>query len=138
MKHQIPILLAILLCICILSSCSHNAIPCETKIQSYTFSNESGSKIIYHICQTTYQDTVPEIMGLNTDALKSVFDPDSAAVAQELEVSGFPARIYRTDGISFLCWTYSAEISCVLEYDSGTSDAEMIRTAESTYQNASK
>lgn len=91
------------------------------------------NNINYHILKTTYYEADPdEVTGLNTDALSVLFDPDYAVSCEEMKIQGWDAALYKTSKHSFLCWTFSPEVSYVLEYNpEAISDEEIIKMAES-------
>lgn len=112
----------------------------EYKKQSQTvlagtlkYSDKDGNDINYHILKTTYYEADPlEITGLNVEALKTLFNPDSANDCKELKIKDWNAALYEFDELSYLCWTYSAEVSYILEYNPDViADEEIIKMAES-------
>ena len=94
---------------------------------------DGGNPIYYYFVKTTYYEADPaEATGLNTDAFRTVFDPDKAESAEEMMIQDWYGCLYRLPGKSYLCWTAAADISYVMEYDpSIVSDADIIRMAES-------
>lgn len=95
---------------------------------------DGGNPIDYYFVKTTYYEADPaEVTGLNTDAFRTVFDPDSAETAEEMMIQDWYGCLYRLPEKSYLCWTAAPDISYVMEYDpSVVSDADIIRMAEST------
>lgn len=95
---------------------------------------DGGNPIYYYFVKTTYYETDPaKVTGLNTDAFRTVFDPDRAEIAEEMMIQDWYGCLYRLPEKSYLCWTAAPDISYVMEYDpSVVSDADIIRMAEST------
>lgn len=87
----------------------------------------------YHILKTTYYEADPaEVTGLHIDAFRVLFDPDYANSCQEMKIQDWDAALYETDERSYLCWTYSPEVSYVLEYNpDAIADEEIIKMAQS-------
>lgn len=117
-----------------------NAIGDEYKKHSITelvatlqYSNGLESTINYYVLQTSYYEGDPaELAGLNTDAIKLIINPDSADSSLELMVQTWEGALYSKGELSYLCWTCSPEVSCILEYNpSLVSDEEIIKMAES-------
>lgn len=117
-----------------------NAMGDEYKRQSITelaatlqYCNDSESTINYYILKTTYYESDPaEVAGLNTDAIKLIIDPNSTDSCMEMKIQEWEGALYSKGELSYLCWTYSPEISYILEYNhSLVADEEIIRMAES-------
>lgn len=89
--------------------------------------------INYHILKTTYYEADPaDITGLHTDAFRVLFDPDHADSCQEMKIQDWDAALYEAGERSYLCWTYSPEVSYVLEYNpDAIADEEIIKMAQS-------
>lgn len=89
--------------------------------------------INYHILKTTYYEADPaDITGLHTDAFRVLFDPDQADSCQEMKIQDWDATLYEAGERSYLCWTYSPEVSYVLEYNpDAIADEEIIKMAQS-------
>lgn len=99
-----------------------------------TYGNEDGSnKIYYHILKTTYYEAEPsEITGLHTDALNVVFPVDYMDSCEEMKIQEWDAALYKKGQSAYLCWTYSPEVSYVLEYNPELmEDSEIIKMAQS-------
>lgn len=103
-------------------------------IAQLTYAHKDGSHpIYYYFVKTTYYEADPaEVTGLNTDAFRTVFDPDKAETAEEMMIQDWYGCLYRLPEKSYLCWTAAPDISYVMEYDpSEVSDTDIIRMAES-------
>ena len=73
-----------------------------------------------------------EITGLHTEALGVLFPVDSMDSCEEMMIQDWPGTLYKKDDTAFLCWTYSPEVTYVLEYTpSKIDDSEIIKMAES-------
>lgn len=111
-------------------------------IAQLTYAKEDGSTpIYYYFVKTTYYEADPdEMTGLNTDALRTIFDPDKAKHSEVMMIQDWPGCLYIFADKSYLCWTVAPDISYILEYDPSTVlDADILRMAESavpfSYQN---
>lgn len=100
---------------------------------SYGNQNDKDNNIHYRILKTTfYEGNQVEITGLHTEALKVLFPVDSMDSCEEIMIQDWPGALYKKDDTAFLCWTYSPEITYVLEYTpSKIDDFEIIKMAES-------
>lgn len=89
--------------------------------------------INYHILKTTYYEADPTaITGLHTDALRVLFDPDHTDSSRKMKIQDWDAALYEVGERSYLCWTYSPEVSYVLEYNpDAVADEEIIKMAQS-------
>ena len=132
-----------------------NALGDEYKKQSMTelvatlkYGDEEGNEINYYILKTTYYEADPaEIIsfistpaviefkdpdGLNTEAIKLIVNPDRADSCQKMKIQDWDAALYERGELSYLCWTYSPEVSYILEYSPyAFADEEIIKMAES-------
>ena len=103
-------------------------------IAQLTYAHKDCSNpIYYYFVKTTYYEADPsEVTGLNTDAFRTVFDPDRAETAAEMMIQDWYGCLYRFSEKSYLCWTAAPDISYVMEYDpSVVSDTDIIHMAES-------
>lgn len=99
-----------------------------------TYGNEDGSnKIYYRILKTTYYEQDPgEVTGLNTNALGVLFPVDYMDSCEEMKIQNWDGALYKKGESAYLCWTYSPEVSYVLEYNPELiEDSEIIKMAES-------
>lgn len=89
--------------------------------------------INYHILKTTFYEADPaEVTGLHIDALKVLFDPEYTDSCQEMKIQDWDAALYEVGDRSYLCWTYSPEVSYVLEYNpEAVTDEDIIKMAQS-------
>lgn len=103
-------------------------------VATLVYGNEKKEESInYHILKTTYYEADPnEITGLNVDAFKVLFNPESASSCEQMKIQNWDAALYKTKSRGYLCWTDSPEVSYVLEYNPQTiADEEIIKMAES-------
>lgn len=98
-----------------------------------SYADENGNRVDYHILKTTYYEADPsEVMGLNTAALGALFQPVNAKSFQQMMIQDWHGALYELEEKSYLCWTYSPEITYVLEYNSEEiSDEGIMKMAES-------
>ncbi len=104
-----------------------------SKVTPYTYADPAGNTIVYYCCQTTYiSDGHEENTGLNTDAIGMVIDFAQIQNRRECEVNAYEAFQCEMGERSYLCWTISPELSCVIEYGADTiNEADIFRMAES-------
>ena len=104
-----------------------------SKVTPYTYADPAGNTIVYYCCQTTYlADEYGENTGLNTDAIGMVIDFAQIQNRQDCKVNQYDAFQCEMGERSYLCWTISPEISCVIEYSADVNDeADIFRMAES-------
>ena len=104
-----------------------------SKVTPYTYADSSGNTITYHCCQTTYMsDEYGEDTGLNTDAIGMVIDFAKIENKQQCKVNEYDAFQCKMGKRSYLCWTISPEISCIIEYSADAfEEADIFRMAES-------
>lgn len=102
---------------------------------TYENKNEDGDdgNIYYRILKTTYYEADPaEVTGLNTVAFNVLFPVDNMDSCETMKIQDWDAALYKKDDVAFLCWTYSPEVSYVLEYNPNLiADSEIIKMAES-------
>lgn len=104
-----------------------------SKVTPYTYADPSGNTITYYCCQTTYASDGPvEYTGLNTDAIGLVIDFAQIRNRRECKVNAYDAFQCEIDERTYLCWTLSPQISCVIEYSAeATKESDIFRMAES-------
>ena len=88
---------------------------------------------MYYCCQTAYlSNGSGEHTGLDMDAIGMVIDPELIENKQECKVNEYDAFLYELGDRSYLCWTLSPEISCVIEYSpEAISEDSIFQMAES-------
>lgn len=104
-----------------------------TKVFRRTYSDGEGNTIVYYVCATAYYEEDPSGQaGLNTDAISAVIPAEEAESSRTCTVSGHPAAVYQKNGRTYLCWTLTPELSCVIAYDPAVvSEGEIRAMAES-------
>jgi len=99
----------------------------------YAMKDGTGDGIQYHMIKSTYFEGDPaEVTGFNENAVGVLFDVVSVDSSEEMQINEWAACRYRVNGKSFLCFTYSPEMTYVLEYNAEeVSDEEIVKMAES-------
>lgn len=92
-----------------------------------------GYGINYRIIKSTYYEADPdEVTGLNKEALNVLFDTESADSCEEMMINDWHGALYRVGDLSYLCFTYSPEVTYALEYKSDeVTDADILKMAQS-------
>ena len=100
---------------------------------TYGDKTDEDNNIYYHSLKTTFYEGDPaEITGLHTEALGVLFPVDSMDSCEEMMIQDWYGALYKKDDTAYLCWTYSPEVTYVLEYTpSKIDDSEIIKMAES-------
>ena len=100
---------------------------------TYGDKTDEDNNIYYRILKTTFYEGDPEeITGLHTEALGVLFPVDSMDSCEEMMIQDWYGALYKKDDTAYLCWTYSPEVTYVLEYTpSKIDDSEIIKMAES-------
>lgn len=94
-----------------------------TKVTPYTYADSDGNTIVYYCCQTTYiEDEYGDNAELNTDAIGMVIDFAKIENKRYCKVNEYDAFQCEMGERSYLCWTISPEISCVIEYSADVND----------------
>lgn len=104
-----------------------------SKVTPFTYTDSKGNSIVYYCCQTAYiENEYGDNTGLNTDAIGMVIDFAQIQNRQDCKVNEYDAFRCEMDERSYLCWTISPEISCVIEYSADANEeADIFRMAES-------
>ena len=104
-----------------------------SKVTPFTYLDSEGNTIVYYCCQTTYiNEDHEENTGMNTEALGMVVNFAKMENKQECKVNEYDAFQCEIEDRSYLCWTISPKISCVIEYSADVNDeADIFRMAES-------
>lgn len=100
---------------------------------TYGDKTDEDNNIYYHILKTTFYEGDPaEITGLHAEALGVLFPVDSMDSCEEMMIQDWYGALYKKDDTAYLCWTYSPEVTYVLEYTpSKIDDSEIIKMDES-------
>ena len=104
-----------------------------SKVTPFSYTDSEGNIITYYCCQTTYlADKYGEYTGLNTDAIGMVIDFTQIQNRRDCKVNAYAAFQCEMGERSYLCWTISAEISCIIEYGADTiGEKDIFKMAES-------
>ena len=104
-----------------------------SKVTPFIYTNSEGNTIVYYRCQTTYlENESGEYTGLNMDAIGLVIDISQIENRRECTVNEYDAFQCEIGDRTYLCWTLSPAISCVIEYDADAVNEDSIfRMAES-------
>lgn len=99
----------------------------------YENKDGEGYGINYRIIKSTYYEADPdEVTGLNKEALNVLFDTESADSCEEMMINDWHGALYRVGDLSYLCFTYSPEVTYALEYKSDeVTDADILKMAQS-------
>ena len=113
----------------------HDDYECKSisKVTPFTYVDSDGNTITYYCCQTTYiSDEYGKDIGLNTDAIGMIIDFTQIENKRQCKVNEYDAFQCEIKKRSYLCWTISPEISCVIEYSADTiNEADIFRMAGS-------
>ena len=104
-----------------------------SKVTPFTYTDSEGNTIVYYCCQTTYlENESSDHTGLDMDAIGLVIDVSQIENKRDCMVNEYDAFLCVQGDRSYLCWTLSPKISCVIEYSQGTvEEASIFRMAES-------
>lgn len=104
-----------------------------SKVTPFTYIDSEGNTIVYYCCQTAYvSNESEEHTGLDMNAIGMVIDPDLIENRRNCKVNEYNGFLCELGGRSYLCWTFSPEISYVIEYSpEAISEESIFRMAES-------
>ena len=104
-----------------------------SKVTPFSYTDSGGNIITYYCCQTSYLlDESGEYTGLNTDAIGMVIDFAQIRNRRDCKVNAYDAFQCEMGERSYLCWTISPEISCIIEYGADTiGEKDIFKMAES-------
>ena len=104
-----------------------------SKVTPFSYTDSEGNIITYYCCQTSYlSDQSGEYTGLNTDAIGMVIDFAQIQNRRDCKVNEYDAFLCEMGERSYLCWTISPEISCVIDYNADVNaEEDIFRMAES-------
>ena len=103
------------------------------KVTPFPYTDSEGNAIVYYCIQTVYlENESGDDTRLDINAISMVVDMTQIENKQECKVNEYDAFLCEQGGRSYLCWTLSPEISCVIEYSKGTvKESSIFRMAES-------
>ena len=103
------------------------------KVTPFTYTDSEGNTIVYYCIQTAYlENESGGYTGLDMNAIGIVIDPELIENKRECRVNEYDAFLCELGDRSYLCWTLSPELSCVIEYSKGVvEEGSIFRMAES-------
>ena len=103
------------------------------KVTPFPYTDSEGNTIVYYCIQTAHlENESGDDTGLNINAIGMVLDPELVGNKRECRVNEYDAFLCKLGDQSYLCWTLSPELSCVIEYSAGAiSEESLFRMAES-------
>ena len=103
------------------------------KVTPFTYTDSEGNTIVYYCIQTAYlENESGDDTGLDMNAIDMVIDPELIGNKRECRVNEYDACLCKLGDQSYLCWTLSPELSCVIEYSAkAISEESIFRMAES-------
>ena len=103
------------------------------KVTPFPYTDSEGNTIVYNCIQTAYlENEFGDHTGLDINAIGMVIDPELIGNKRECRVNEYDAFLCELGDRSYLCWTLSPVISCVIEYSAETiSEESIFRMAES-------
>jgi len=106
-----------------------------SKVTPFSYTDSEGNIITYYCCQTSYlSDESREYSGLNTDAIGMVIDFAQIKNRRDCKVNEYDAFQCEMGERSYLCWTISPEISCIIEYSADVNnEADIFQMAKSIH-----
>ena len=104
-----------------------------SKVTPFTYTDSEGNTIVYYCIQTAYlENESGDHTGLDMDAIGMVIYPELIENKRECRVNEYDAFLCELGDRSYLCWTLSSEISCVIEYSpDDVSEENIFQMAES-------
>ena len=85
------------------------------KVTPFTYTDSEGNTIVYYCIQTAYlENESGEYAGLDMNAIGMVNDLNQIESRRECMVNEYDAFLCEIGDRSYLCWTLSPEISCVI------------------------
>ena len=103
------------------------------KVTPFTYTDSEGNTIVYYCIQTAYlENESGDDTGLDMNAIGMVIDADQIETRRKCMVNEYNAFLCELGDRSYLCWTLSPELSCVIEYSKGVvEEGSIFRMAES-------
>ena len=103
------------------------------KVTPFPYTDSEGNTIVYYCCQTAYlENGSGDDTGLDMNAISMVVDPELIENKRDCKVNEYDAFLCELVARSYLCYTLSPEISCVIEYSpEAVSEDSVFRMAKS-------
>ena len=87
------------------------------KVTPFPYTDSEGNTIVYYCIQTAYlENESGNHTGLDMDAIGLVIDVSQIKNRRACKTNKYDAFLCDMGDRSYLCWTLSLEISCVIEY----------------------
>ena len=104
-----------------------------SKVTPFPYTDSEGNTIVYYCCQTAFlENESADDTGLDMNAIGMVIDPELIENKRDCKVNEQAAFLCELGDRSYLCWTPSPELSCVIEYSAeAISEESIFRMAES-------
>ena len=104
-----------------------------SKVTPFTYTDSEGNTIVYYCIQTAYlENESGDDTGFDMNAIGMVIDADQIETRRKCMVNEYNAFLCELGDRSYLCWTPSPELSCVIEYSAeAISEESIFRMAES-------
>ena len=97
------------------------------KVTPFPYTDSEGNAIVYYCIQTVYlENESGDYTGLDINAISMVVDMTQIENKWECKVNRYDAYLCELGDRSYLCWTLSPELSCVIEYSKGSVDEAVI------------
>ena len=103
------------------------------KVTPFPYTDSEGNTIVYYCIQTAYlENESGDDTGLDMSAIGMVIDADQIETRRKCMVNEYNAFQCELGDRSYLCWTLSPVLSCVIEYSAeAISEESIFRMAES-------
>ena len=103
------------------------------KVTPFPYTDSEGNAIVYYCIQTVYlENKSGDYTGLDINAISMVVGMTQIENKRECMVNEYDAFLCELGDRSYLCWTLSPELSCVIEYSAEViSEESIFRMAES-------
>ena len=104
-----------------------------SKVTPFTYTDSDGNTIVYYYIQTAYlENESGNYSRVDMNAISMVVDPELIENKRDCKVNEYDAILCEQGDRSYLCWTLSPEISCVIEYSpEAVSEDSVFRMAKS-------
>jgi len=104
-----------------------------SKVTPFIYTDSEGNTIVYYCIQTAYlKNESGKYAGLNMDAIGLVIIISQIENKRECKGNEYDAFLCELGDQTYLCWTMSPELSCVIEYSAeAISEESIFRMAES-------
>ena len=88
-----------------------------SKVTPFTYTDSGGNTIVYYCIQTAYlENESGDYTEMDMSAISLVVGTELIENKRECKVNEYNAFMCELGNRSYLCWTLSPELSCVIEY----------------------